>query len=223
MAVIYRLSDIAFLCLKEHAGDVQKPLKLTYYIAGDVQNDSTIARLVEVLGSGEDQQREASTKAWPGYVLSIAGKESSEEKDDARVILGTPTGLAAGYSMLAFHSVGSEANLCLLLVLVDRQSTFLGKTVTSVAITEAEVNLSGEEIGSVWGACLVIAIGDLPDESNSYTEGSGGGYARALFACSRRGEQRRLSSRNLAGRHVATFAETMTKVWKNLLRSLRAF
>ncbi|MCJ1443798.1 MAG: hypothetical protein MMC23_004298 [Stictis urceolatum] len=114
---------MTFLCLKEHAGDVQKPLKLTYYIAGDVQNDSTIARLVEVLGSGEDQQREASTKAWPGYVLSIAGKESSEEKDDARVILGTPTGLTAGY------------------ILVDRQSTFLGKTVTSVAITEAEVNL----------------------------------------------------------------------------------
>ena len=61
-------------------------------------NEISLARAVDLLKASNHDQREASKGPWPGYTVNIAAQqENMGEGAWARVLLGTPTGLAAGY------------------------------------------------------------------------------------------------------------------------------
>ena len=95
---------MGFLVMKQHASLAKVPLKFNTFITRDVQNSGTESRFVDVLKGSTKQQRQQSTDPWPGYVMNMDGKqeEKSGEGTFARVLLGTPTGLAAGYSKSNF-------------------------------------------------------------------------------------------------------------------------
>ena len=109
-AILFQLSDIAYLCLAEHAKLKGLPIKFNYYAMKEVVNASSRNRCLDILKASTRQQMMAAENPWPGYTLKVEGVQGQMgEGTMARALLGTPTGLAPGYvSHIMFRTLFSE-------------------------------------------------------------------------------------------------------------------
>ena len=118
-----KLSDILFLAW-QYGCDLKKtsPGSLKYVFRSWIVNADTLAILNQALQNANV----APPRPWPGQEFSMSTEEG-------KALLGSPNGIAIGW------------------MLVDRQTTFPGKTVTKVTVFE---NDQGDP-------SMVFTIGDL--------------------------------------------------------------
>ena len=96
--ILRRFSDIIYLCLDHHAETLGEILEFNYFAVTDVVNDNTLSRVNDLLAVNSRAQVKALEGHLPGYTLNInAEQKNMGEGTWARVLLGTPSCLTAGY------------------------------------------------------------------------------------------------------------------------------